>query len=203
MVERSYNLWNMRSTEDLSTPARIRDAAIREFAAQGFSVGVRAIASRAGVAPGLVNHHFGGKAGLQDRCDEQVVRHLLELKAAGELDVQSIAAHFAPAEDGPLPYAAYARRMLEHGSARADALFDALVDGTRRTLADQQRAGAMRADLDVDALAPVLTVYGLAPVMMPGLLARAVGASSLDADALAQAAQTLAPVLQGGLVAGR
>ncbi|MTL11753.1 TetR family transcriptional regulator, partial [Nocardia seriolae] len=51
----------MRSTDDLTTRARIRDAAITVFGEQGFGVGVRAIAAAAGVSPGLVNHHFGDR----------------------------------------------------------------------------------------------------------------------------------------------
>src|SRR5690606_20135242 len=46
------------------TAARIRDAAIVEFAAHGFTKStVRAIAESAGVSPGLVIHHFGSKDG--------------------------------------------------------------------------------------------------------------------------------------------
>ncbi|WP_329603806.1 helix-turn-helix domain-containing protein, partial [Nocardia seriolae] len=56
-----FNLLNMRSTDDLTTRARIRDAAITVFGEQGFGVGVRAIAAAAGVSPGLVNHHFGDR----------------------------------------------------------------------------------------------------------------------------------------------
>ena len=60
----------MRSSDDLTTSARIRDAAIAQFGAHGFNTGVRAIATAAGVSPGLVIHHFGSKDGLRKACDE-------------------------------------------------------------------------------------------------------------------------------------
>ncbi len=41
----------MRSVDDLTATARIRDAAIEQFGEHGFGVGVRAIAKAAGVSP--------------------------------------------------------------------------------------------------------------------------------------------------------
>lgn len=53
--------------EDGSTRDAIRAAATTLFAARGFdAVTVRQIAAEAGVSPGLVLHHFGSKAGLQE-----------------------------------------------------------------------------------------------------------------------------------------
>src|ERR687885_426871 len=63
---------------DLTARARIRDAAIRRFGAEGFGAPVRAIAAEAGVSPGLVIHHFGSKDGLRAACDEHVLRLIRE-----------------------------------------------------------------------------------------------------------------------------
>ena len=47
---------------DLLPRARIRLAALELFGAQGFDkTTIRQIATRAGVSPGLVIHHFGSK----------------------------------------------------------------------------------------------------------------------------------------------
>ncbi|MFA7514520.1 MAG: helix-turn-helix domain-containing protein, partial [Mycolicibacterium vanbaalenii] len=62
----------MRSADDLTAAARIRDAAIDLFGRDGFAVGVRSIASAADVSPGLVIHHFGSKDGLRKACDDFV-----------------------------------------------------------------------------------------------------------------------------------
>ena len=70
----------MRLTaEDLTTRARIRDAAIGLFGRDGFGPAtVRAVASAAGVSPGLVIHHFGSKAGLL------AGNHFLTIVSGGE-----------------------------------------------------------------------------------------------------------------------
>lgn len=53
---------------------RIRSAALQLFAAQGVAAtSLREIARQAGVAPGLVGHHFGGKDGLHCAIDDFVV----------------------------------------------------------------------------------------------------------------------------------
>src|SRR3954469_17211634 len=78
-AERVSSVLNVRSVgEDLTGRARIRDAAIRRFGADGFGASVRAIAADAGVSPGLVIHHFGSKDGLRAVCDEHVLRVIRE-----------------------------------------------------------------------------------------------------------------------------
>lgn len=63
-----------RPAEDLNTRARIRDAAMLEFGTKGFKgATMRSIAAAAGVSLGLVQHHFGTKAGLRAACDERVL----------------------------------------------------------------------------------------------------------------------------------
>jgi AcrR family transcriptional regulator len=66
----------MRSTgsDDLTTRARIRDAAIVLFGRDGFpATSVRAIATAAAVSPALVLHHFGSKDELRAACDTYIV----------------------------------------------------------------------------------------------------------------------------------
>jgi len=65
---------NDRPIEDLSTRARIRDAAMVEFGDKGFKgATMKSIASAAGVSVGLVQHHFGTKDGLRAACEERVL----------------------------------------------------------------------------------------------------------------------------------
>lgn len=67
---------------DLNARARIRHAALREFAAHGFKgASIRGIAREAGVSPGLVQHHFGTKEGLLEACDAYVMEFLSESQA--------------------------------------------------------------------------------------------------------------------------
>ena len=50
---------------DLTANARIREAALELFAADGVAAtSMRSVAAKAHVSPSLVVHHFGTKAGL-------------------------------------------------------------------------------------------------------------------------------------------
>ncbi|GAA1533642.1 helix-turn-helix domain-containing protein [Brevibacterium picturae] len=59
---------------DLTSRARIRNAALHQFAVNGFAgTPLRAIASEAGVAIGLIGHYFGSKEGAQDAVEQWIV----------------------------------------------------------------------------------------------------------------------------------
>lgn len=117
----------MRST-DLTTAARIRDAAIELFGEQGFGVGVRAIAAAAGVSPGLVNHHFGSKVGLRTVCDDRVLEIIRDEK---------LKAIQAPGPGGMLnamaeiemyaPLVAYILRSFQDGGALSESLLEHMI----------------------------------------------------------------------------
>jgi TetR/AcrR family transcriptional regulator, regulator of cefoperazone and chloramphenicol sensitivity len=67
--------------QDLTTQARIRDAAIERLPKDRFAgTTVRAVAADAGVSPALVLHHFGSKEGLHRACDEYVVHMTMEMR---------------------------------------------------------------------------------------------------------------------------
>src|SRR3989442_8290525 len=64
---------------DLTAAARIREAALRLFAARGVSgASIRDVAKAAGVSPGLVQHHFRSKARLRRAVEESVIRRATE-----------------------------------------------------------------------------------------------------------------------------
>ena len=53
---------------------RIRTAALRLFAERGVAAtSLREVAREAGVTPGLVVHHYGGKDGLHTAIDDHVL----------------------------------------------------------------------------------------------------------------------------------
>lgn len=180
--------------------SRILEAAIALFAAHGYAgASVREIAARAGVTGGLIVHHFGTKSALRDACDRVVVDALVTSK--GRLDAARLAGMLAGQDDAPA-HMDYLRRMVMERSERADAVFDQVLDATRTLIADQQRAGVVRADVDADATAAALAVYGLAPLLLPRQLARAFGATELDEATLASAASAVHEVLTRGLYEG-
>ena len=68
--------------EDLTARARIREAALKHFAEEGYErATIRAIAATAGVSPGLLRHHYGSKDELRTACDEYVFEMLCRAKA--------------------------------------------------------------------------------------------------------------------------
>ena len=60
--------------EDRTGRARVRDAALAEFAERGLAgASVRSVAARAGVSPGLVQHHFA----IDPENDHRLPRHMV------------------------------------------------------------------------------------------------------------------------------
>jgi AcrR family transcriptional regulator len=155
------------SDDDLTARARIRDAAISRFAADGFRVGVRTIATDAGVSPGLVLHHFGSKEGLRRACDEHVLAQIHE--ARGEaLD----AADPAPSVlrlAGDAHYAwlaAYLLRSLQAGGDLARRAVSELVAETRTSLEEGVAGGSIRPSRNADARADLLTRMSLGYLLL-------------------------------------
>src|ERR1700710_1705773 len=112
--------------DDLTTKARIRDAAIDLIGRSGFAATtVRAIAAEVGVSPALLLHHFGSKDGLRHVCDDFVLATYAER-------VDEIAQDDSPAtvismiDRSPelMSLSAYIRRALTDGGAFARRMFD-------------------------------------------------------------------------------
>jgi TetR/AcrR family transcriptional regulator, regulator of cefoperazone and chloramphenicol sensitivity len=128
---------DQRPAEDLTARARIRDAAIAQFAEHGFRTAtIKSIARAAGVSTGLVQHHFGTKERLREACDEAVlerVQRQLDVVAHAEREVTSPDFAAALYASSPLLVRYLIRLLLEGGPAAAT-LFDAIALGTERFL---------------------------------------------------------------------
>ena len=99
--------------EDLTSAARIREAALRLFADRGpDGVTVRQVAAAAGVSPALVVRRYGSKDGLRDAVDGHVAAIF-----------EAMLAQLARVPDGPFSPAALptlagsVSRYLPEGSA--------------------------------------------------------------------------------------
>ncbi|MGE2730264.1 TetR family transcriptional regulator [Mycolicibacterium vaccae] len=148
----------MRSADDLTTTARIREAAVDLFGRDGFGVGVRAIATAAGVSPGLVIHHFGSKDGLRKACDDWVAETVRASKSESitSTDPATWLAQMAEIEEYA-PLMAYLTRSLQSGGELAKALWQQMIDNTEQYLEEGVRAGTVKASLDPRARARFLT----------------------------------------------
>jgi TetR/AcrR family transcriptional regulator, regulator of cefoperazone and chloramphenicol sensitivity len=139
---------------DLSTRARIREAALALFGSAGFGVSLRTIADAAGVSAGLVVHHFGSKERLREAVDQSVLQTFLERFAAipDGLPADGLAGEMAGAFADVLGTSPqirqYLRRSLDDGTPASMAIFDDLVAATKRGLDRLEQAGGLRPGSD-------------------------------------------------------
>ena len=191
----------MRSADDLTARARIRDQALRLFAGRGpDAVTVRQIAAAAGVSAALVVRHYSSKDGLRAAVDDHVVQVIETLLAqltdpggngpaagAGPLDsarlatlAGAVAGHLPP--DSPIP--AYLGRMLACGGPAGAALFARLYALSQDALARLVAAGQAAAGGDPDVRAAFLLVNDLAVLILRDRLRDVLGADPLSAAGL-------------------
>jgi TetR/AcrR family transcriptional regulator, regulator of cefoperazone and chloramphenicol sensitivity len=126
--------------EDLTARARIREAALKHFAEEGYErATIRRIAKTAGVSPGLLRHHYGSKDALRTACDEYVVEtlHRLNAQLIADPSVSATTRHTSKR------FGRYVARSLADGSTTVGTIFDEMV-----TLTEQWLAGADEARSD-------------------------------------------------------
>lgn len=151
----------MRSAEDLTAVARIRDAAIDLFGRDGFAVGLRAIATAAGVSPGLVIHHFGSKDGLRKACDDFIADTVLAAKSESiqSTDPATWLAQMAEIDEYA-PMMAYLVRSMQSGGELAKMLWHNMIDNTEKYIEEGVRAGTIRPSADPKARGRFLAMAG-------------------------------------------
>ena len=153
---------------DRTARARIRDAAITRFAADGVAAtSVRAIAEEAGVSPPLVMHHFGSKDRLRVACDQHVAALVREQKhaamaAGGGLDPLAAMRAY---EGGP-PLLGYLARTLIDGSPHVAELVDEMVADAVGYMAEGEAAGILMPTEDPEGRAAVLTLWSLGALVL-------------------------------------
>lgn len=152
---------NMRSVDDLTTTARMRNAAIAQFGQHGFDVGLRGIAKAAGVSAALVIHHFGSKDGLRKACDDYVAETIRTTKAES-VQTSDPAAWFAQMADieSFAPLMAYLVRSMQSGGELAKTLWRNMIANTEQYMEDGVRAGTIKPSPDPKARAKYLAMTG-------------------------------------------
>lgn len=192
----------MRSVaEDLTTQAKIRDAAIGRFPVDGMNgTTVRAIAADAGVSPGLVIHHFGSKEGLRQACDQHVVDMMMQIKSeslsAGSFGEPSALAAAYQLAAGPVRYLAW---TLASGTDTSARLFDDLVDEATELLVQAKKSIGGTIHGDPRKQAAVLVAIQTSGLIMHEHLSRAFGVDVLSPEGLIATAPYTLQVLSGDL----
>jgi AcrR family transcriptional regulator len=130
--------------DDLTAKARIRNAALNLYATHGQDrISLRAIASEAGVAVGLVQHHFKTKAGLRDAVDQFVVDHfanaLAQVPAIASTAVRDEAVRNMLRANPAVVN--YVRRALLEPGATGSHLLDVLIELIQCEVRTARKAG--------------------------------------------------------------
>lgn len=190
------------STEDLTTQARIRDAAIALFPAHGIKgTTVRAVADSAGVSPGLVIHYFGSKEGLHRACDQYVVQQVMELKR----DALESGSYRQPGGVAELyqlaePTIGYLAWTLSSGNETSTTLFESMVDEAVSIMEDPRFAQMMGEGFgDRRRQAAVLVAHQLSSLVFHKQLSRVLGVEMLTAEGLLEVAPYVLQIYSGDL----
>jgi AcrR family transcriptional regulator len=172
-----------RAPEDLTTRARIRDAALMQFAERGVKgATIKSIAEQAGVSPGLVQHHFGTKENLREACDAAVIEIFRRRTTRGAVSGEITQPEFiADLYDVSPPLLRYLARAAVDGGPAAAAVLDELAAGAEEFLSstwpERFPPGSQRAR---DAAA-VMCAMHTGVIMLQDHLSRQMG-TNLDAD---------------------
>jgi AcrR family transcriptional regulator len=179
---------NMRSMrpDDLTTKAKIRNAAIELFARDGFpKTNLRAIATSAGVSAPLVLHHFGSKDGLREACDEYLLGVLLDRsRKAQPAGMSDLLNEYLADPEEYRTYVQYMVRAIEEDSPAAQTFVDTVVAEAEAVHEAGVADGSLRPSGDPRALAVLTVLISLATLTMPPALARALGHDAFGPDVL-------------------
>lgn len=186
---------------DRTTRARIRDAALGQFAELGFKgATIRGIANEAGVSPGLVQHHFGTKDGLRKACDTYVFELLGQVMDRGySRGAIADPAFIEEMNQVMTPLVGYFVAAMNADSAIASEWFDMLVAFNRDAIRRGDLGNPLSEDDDVDAVAAVFTGVQLGFLMMYEHVLGAVGEDASDPATIARIGRARLFVVSGDL----
>jgi AcrR family transcriptional regulator len=188
--------------DDLTARARIRQAALAQFAEQGFErTTIRAIAAAAGVSAGLVRHHFGSKQALRDAVDAHVLAEIRWI--SDEIKKDSERGDLAPsivARQAVHPFQGYVVRSLTEGSAGMAAMFDEMVDLSAQWLAKMDENRTDQPMADIRTRAAVVNAMALGIPLLREHLSRVLGVDTFSPEGDRRVAMALLDIYSHALV---
>jgi AcrR family transcriptional regulator len=174
---------SQQGSDDRTTRARIRDAAIDLVAADGpAALSARRVADAVGVSPGSVIHHFGSMDGLRSACDEYVASLILDRKSAA-MDAgpsMDILQAFREADVGTL--GGYLAAVLTEDSPAVARLVDALVDDAVAYIEQGVASGMLQPSDDTRGRAVILVLWSLGGLVLHRHMHRLLGVDLTDPD---------------------
>lgn len=157
---------------------RIREAAMKSFARQGFAkTSLRAIASEAGVSLGLVQHHFATKDGLIKAVDDHVLAVVInqitqEIPASTSDSVAEIGDRVTRMIAELPDIVDYVGRALIDSRPVGYMIFDALLNSGTARWNQRGERGETRPDLDLTWAAVNSLVLALGTFILRGHIER-------------------------------
>jgi len=191
---------------DLTAAARIRAAALEQFAARGVAAtSIRDVARAARVSPGLVQHHYRSKAGLRRAVEEFVSRRAIETFGQPFVDPSPVETTMQLAgrisafiRDNPAAFAFIGRSLLE-GDAAGLALFERLMGLARAQVDRLHAAGLLRPDLDLEWTALHVVLIDVGAYLLEAGLGRYLGAPLRTEQSLARMERATAALFLRGV----
>ena len=172
-------------SEDLTAKAKLRDAAI-ELIAKNEPFTARSVAEKAGVTPGLIRHHYGSMAGLEEACDDHIAEIIRDSKDRATANVGSVDVLAAIRDSGEAHVMGYLARRLTQGSSRIDKLVDLLAEDATGYIQRAIDAGVMTPLADVPTAARMLTIYSLGALALHTHLERLLDIDITQTDLASQ-----------------
>jgi AcrR family transcriptional regulator len=169
----------------LTARARIRDAALVQFAEHGVKgATIKGIAEHAGVSVGLVQHHFGTKDNLRQACDDAVVEVFRRRTTQGVKSGDIAKPDFmAGLYDATPPLIRYLARAAVEGGPAAAAVLDEFTAGAEEFLNATWPQRFPRDSQRARDAAAVMCAMHTGVIMLNDHLARQMGTDLTGADA--------------------
>ena len=185
--------------EDITTRARIREAALHRFPREGFeATTVRSIAGDAGVSPALVVHHYGSKEGLLRACDEFVVRRFRETKEAAMQEGNMFNPSFiGSALQTAEPLSRYLAWALARGNDSTNELFDEMVGEAVEVTRIAIARGYVKDSANLEMRVALQMSMQLGSMVLHDHVERVLGVDVLSAEGLEVIAPVVLEILSG------
>ncbi len=153
--------------DDRTARARLRDAAIALVAERGSSaLTARAVAERAELSAGLIRHHFGSMAELEQACDEHVVALIREQKTSAMAQGTGFDMLQGLRDSNNGEAIRYLSHRLIENSGAMDHLVDMIVEDAERYLEVGVEHGVIHPSAQPRTRAVMLSLFSLGSLVL-------------------------------------
>jgi AcrR family transcriptional regulator len=168
----------------IDTRAQLIEVATSAFARDGIAAtSLRAIAKEAGVSPALVVHHFGSREKLIEDC---IIKALgLWVSEKQEFVDVSLSTALSKWQGAIAEHGVklqFFRQVLVAGGEPANILFSRMVKESEMMIRAQMDKGQMREAENIPDLALLMTLHGLAPLIMQDQVNNHLGGNFLEPE---------------------